>query len=129
MKNATARGQPGVAFSNSSNTNHIRTAIASAPAAPAQDLHQQLTADNGIPIACFWKSPRDRTRAVQVTLKSYQGHAYVDSRIYAMGPDGRMRPTEKGIAIGVTKLPQFAAAIGNALRKAHTLGLITARSS
>ena len=85
-------------------------------------------AGDGIHIAALWKSRRDRRQAIQVSLRSYEGHPYVDARVYATNPFGRMVPTTKGITVGVAKLPQFAKAIGDALRMAHKLGL-TAVSS
>ncbi|MBY9051662.1 hypothetical protein K7462_30765, partial [Pseudomonas fluorescens] len=84
---------------------------------------------NGIGIASFWKSPRNRREAVQVSLRQYEGHAYADFRVYAMDSAGRLVPTTRGIAIGLKTLPQFCKAAGDALRRATAMGLLTMGST
>src|SRR5262245_19434469 len=79
---------------------------------------QEQLANGGIHVASFWKSPRNRREAIQVSLKSYEGHPYLDARVYAMDVFGRMQPTHKGIAVGCKMLPQFSKAIGDGLRRA-----------
>jgi hypothetical protein len=119
------QGPPG----SSSDISYSNRQILSETTRPAQtSVHQQL-ADGGIHVAALWKSPRNRREAIQVSLRSYEGHPYVDARIFAMDASGRMRPTQRGIAVGVKTLPLFAKPVGDALRKATQLGLITAGSS
>jgi hypothetical protein len=97
--------------------------------APAQAAHATTTSCDIAHIAAFWKSPRNRREAIQVSLKSYDGHPYLDARVYATDARGRMVPTQRGIAVGVKTLGQFSKAVGDGYRKALQLGLITAGSS
>jgi hypothetical protein len=124
MKNATPGGNRVVALSTSDSVDGNR--IVSDRTAPTQhELLRQLT-ESGIPIASFWKGPRNRREAIQVSLKSYEGHAYLDARVHSMDASGRMVPTPRGVAVGVKTLPLFAKAIGDGLRKAALLGLTVA---
>ena len=76
-----------------------------------------------IEIAKFWKNRR-RAESVHVTLSEYEGHAIINVRIYSTGSDGIDRPTTKGIALSVRKLPELASALAKAETKARALGLI-----
>ncbi len=81
-----------------------------------------------IALAAIWRGPRDRSRAIQLALRNYNGTQYLDVREYR-DSCGFMTPTTRGITISPAQLPKFAAAVGAALRKAHALGIVTARSS
>ena len=122
MKNPTTRLAPRGGFSASGNVSSTKARIVPEANIPAQ-------AETDISIASFWKSPRNRREAVQVSIRSYEGHRFADFRVYATDASGRMVPTSRGIGIGLKILPQFAKAAGDALRKAHQLGLMTAVSS
>ena len=74
-------------------------------------------------ISKFWKNRR-RNESVHVTLSEYEGHSLINVRVYATGTDGVDRPTPKGIAIGIGKLPELARALSTAETKARELGLI-----
>lgn len=76
-----------------------------------------------IEIAKFWKN-RQRNEFLRVSLSEYEGHCLINVRIYSIGTDGIDRPTPKGVAMGVRKLPELAAAVAKALAKARELGLI-----
>jgi Transcriptional Coactivator p15 (PC4) len=76
-----------------------------------------------IEVAKWWKSRR-RDIAVVVSLSAYEGHNLVNVREHFIGSDGCMRPTTKGLAMVVRRLPEFAAALAKALAKARELGLI-----
>jgi Transcriptional Coactivator p15 (PC4) len=76
------------------------------------------------PIAKFWKSPRDRRAHVRVDLGEYEGHPLINVRVWETGSDGIDRPTKKGIALTVRKLPELHAAITKALAKARELSLL-----
>lgn len=89
--------------------------------APATHAHDPLA--EPVPIVKFWKN-RQRNESVHVDLSSYEGHPLVNVRVYATGSDGIDRPTTKGIALGIRKLPELAAGITKALAKARELGLI-----
>jgi Transcriptional Coactivator p15 (PC4) len=77
-----------------------------------------------IGIAKFWKSPRDHAAHIRIELSEFKGHPLVNVRIWETGSDGVDRPTVKGIALGIAKLPELAAGIAKALAKARELGLI-----
>jgi Transcriptional Coactivator p15 (PC4) len=76
-----------------------------------------------IEISKFWKNRR-RNESVHVTLSEYEGHCLINVRTYATGTDGIDRPTPKGVAMGIRKLPELAAAVTKALAKAKELGLL-----
>jgi hypothetical protein len=78
-----------------------------------------------IEICKFWKS-RDHSAHVRIEISEYHGHRLINLRIWQTGTDGIDRPTVKGIALSVRKLPELAAGIDKALRKAIELGLIKA---
>jgi hypothetical protein len=138
MKNAPGGGiRAGASKSSDRNTEKLHFTEAARPA----QAHQITTrpqasssasaalGNGGVLIASFWKSPRNRSEAIQIALKSYEGHAYLDARVYATDAGGRMVPTSRGIAVGVKTLAQFTKAIGDGYRKAAQMGLITAASS
>jgi Transcriptional Coactivator p15 (PC4) len=77
-----------------------------------------------IPICKFWKSARDRSRHVRIEISEHLGHRLVNVRIWETGSDGIDRPTVKGIALAVRKLPELADGIAKALAKARELGLL-----
>jgi hypothetical protein len=74
-------------------------------------------------VAKFWKS-RNRTEHIRVDLSEYEGRAIINVRIWQTGTDGIDRPTPKGIAMSVLKLPELASALAKAETKARELGLI-----
>jgi hypothetical protein len=76
-----------------------------------------------VPIAKFWKN-RGRNESLHVALSEYEGHNLINVRIYSTGTDGIDRPTPKGIAMSVRKLPELARALAKAEAKARELGLI-----
>ena len=76
-----------------------------------------------ITIAKFWKNRR-RSESVHVTLSEYEGHSLINVRVYATGTDGIDRPTTKGVAMGIGKLPALAKALVTAEAKARELGLL-----
>jgi hypothetical protein len=77
-----------------------------------------------VEIAKFWKNRR-RVESVHVALSEYEGHALINVRIYATGTDGIDRPTQKGVAMSVRKLPELARALANAESRARELGLLS----
>ena len=58
-------------------------------------------------IAKLWKS-RDHRVHVRVDLGEHKGHPLVNIRIWETGTDGIDRPTVKGVALGIRKLPPGA---------------------
>ena len=74
-------------------------------------------------IAKFWKS-RNRNEHVRVDLSEYEGRTLINIRVWQTGSDGVDRPTVKGIAMAVSKLPELASALAKAEAKARELGLL-----
>lgn len=78
-----------------------------------------------VEIAKFWKN-RQRRVAIVVLLRSYEGFNLIDLREHFVGADGCMKPTTKGSAMSVRRLPELAAGIMKALKRARELGLLDA---
>jgi hypothetical protein len=76
-----------------------------------------------VEIAKFWKN-RGRHESVRVTLSQYEGRPLINVRVYSTGTDGIDRPTPKGIAMEIRKLPELAKALALAETKARALGLL-----
>jgi hypothetical protein len=77
-----------------------------------------------VPIAKFWKSPRDRTRHVRLEISEWQDHTLLNIRVWQTGSDGVDRPTKQGIALTVSKIPELARALARAETTAREMGLI-----
>jgi hypothetical protein len=76
-----------------------------------------------VEIAKFWKNRR-RSESVHVSLSEYEGHCLINVRVYLTGIDGIDRPTPKGVAMGIRKLPELAQALVKAEAQARSLGLL-----
>jgi Transcriptional Coactivator p15 (PC4) len=63
-----------------------------------------------IEIAKFWKS-RNHAEHVRVDISEYKGHSIINVRVWQTGSDGVDRPTTRGIAMSVRKLPELASAL------------------
>jgi hypothetical protein len=74
-------------------------------------------------ISKFWKS-RNHSEHVRVELTEYQGHTLINVRLWQTGSDGIDRPTVKGVALAVRKLPELASALARAEIRARELGLL-----
>jgi hypothetical protein len=74
-------------------------------------------------IAKFWRS-RNHAEHIRVELSEYEGHPLVNVRLWQTGSDGIDRPSKKGIALSVRRLPELASALAKAEIKARELGLI-----
>lgn len=122
MKNPRPRCHPSGGLSVSSDSNSNRNAIVSATVSTPQALP--------IIIAKFWRD-RHRKESVVLQLRSYQDAPLVDLRLFETGSDGIDRPTTKGLALSIKRLPALADAFASANREAHRLGLFgtTGRSS
>jgi hypothetical protein len=86
-------------------------------------MSARITLPEPVVISKFWKS-RNHTEHVRVELSEYQGHPLINVRVWQTGSDGIDRPTTKGIALAVRKLPALAAALARAEIKAREIGLI-----
>jgi Transcriptional Coactivator p15 (PC4) len=76
-----------------------------------------------VEVAKLWKSRRHDI-AIVVSLSTFEGQTIFDIRQHSIGADGIMRPTTKGLAMVVRRLPEIAAAIGKAIAKAKELHLL-----
>ena len=81
------------------------------------------TLPEAVVISKFWKNRR-RNESVRVSLSEYEGHSIIDVRVFATGTDGIDRPTPRGVAMGIRRLPELSRALVKAEAKARELGLI-----
>jgi hypothetical protein len=70
----------------------------------------------------FWANRRGET--IRVQFREFEGRALIDLRKHFTDKTGKLQATKKGLALVIARLPQLAAAINEALAKAHALGLI-----
>jgi Transcriptional Coactivator p15 (PC4) len=75
-----------------------------------------------IEVAKFFKNRRKDV--IVVSLSTYEGTNLVDVRQHFTNDQGQNRPTQKGIALAVLRLPDLAKAVNKALAKAKELGLL-----
>jgi hypothetical protein len=76
-----------------------------------------------ITITKFWKNRR-RNESVHVSLSEYEGRPLISVRVYETGTDGIDRPTTKGVAVAIQRLPELARAFAKAEAKAREMGLL-----
>jgi hypothetical protein len=76
-----------------------------------------------IEVSKFWTNRKGE--AVCVTLSTFEGRNICDLRGYFTDAEGKLRPTKKGLAIVVLRLPELAAAVTKALKLAREHGLLT----
>jgi hypothetical protein len=86
-------------------------------------MSPRVTLPESIEIAKFWKNRR-RNESVHVSLSEYEGRCLINVRVYCTGTDGIDRPTPKGVAMGIRKLPELARTLVKAEAKARELGLL-----
>jgi hypothetical protein len=86
---------------------------------------RRKTLDAPVEIAKFFKNRR-RSDVIVTTLSTYQDKNIVDVRQYFTNERGQLRPTAKGVAMGIGRLVELHASITKALAKARELGLIPA---
>jgi Transcriptional Coactivator p15 (PC4) len=82
----------------------------------------RVTLPEPVEVAKFFKN-RSKD-VIVVSLSTFEGHNLVDVRQHFHNDKGQMRPTSKGVAMVVLRLPDLAKAINKALAKAQELGLI-----
>jgi hypothetical protein len=85
-------------------------------------MSPRRTLDEPIVVHQFWKNRKHD--AIIVSLSTYEGRNLVDVRQHFMTKEGKLAPTQKGLAIVVLRLPELAAGIAKALTKARELGLL-----
>jgi len=83
------------------------------------------------PVEIFkmWKSPRNRKQTIVGAVKQYEGHTFLDCRLFDTNAEGQAVPTTKGVTVGIAQLPQFVAGVNKALAMARELGLIDREGS
>jgi hypothetical protein len=81
------------------------------------------TPDNPIEIAKFWRN-RQRQISIVVALREYEGQTLIDCREYFTDKAGCMRPSTKGLAMSIRRLPELSRALRLALEKARALDLL-----
>jgi hypothetical protein len=67
---------------------------------------------------------RRRDKVIVVSLSAYEETNIVNVREYFVGSDGCMRPTTRGIAMSVRRLPELSRAVRRALETARSLNLL-----
>ncbi|UQR67718.1 hypothetical protein LRP30_21765 [Bradyrhizobium sp. C-145] len=77
-----------------------------------------------VEVAKLWKSPRNRKQTIVIAIKHYEGHTFLDCRMFGTNEQGQSVPTQRGVTVGIARLPEFAAGVAKALAKARELGLI-----
>jgi hypothetical protein len=80
------------------------------------------TLDEPVVIDRFWKNRRKD--AIVTTLSTFEGRNLVDVRQHFMNSEGKLQPTQKGVAIVVLRLPDLAKAVNKAMERARELGLL-----
>jgi hypothetical protein len=81
-----------------------------------------VTLAEPVEVAKFFKNRRKEV--IVVSLSTFEGRNIVDVRQHFHNEQGLMRPTSKGVAMVVLRLPELAKAINKALAKAQELGLL-----
>jgi hypothetical protein len=87
-------------------------------------MSEQILIPEPIIISKLWKSSRNRSQHVRVELSEHEGRPLIHVRIWQTGADGIDRPTTRGIAMAVRKLPELSSALTKAETKARELGLL-----
>ena len=75
-----------------------------------------------IEIGKFFKNRKGDIVVVQI--KELEGVIFADARQFFTDTDGISRPTKKGLAISLHRLPELVALLEKTLAKARELGLI-----
>ena len=56
--------------------------------------------------------PKNSRETIRFRLGEYQGHKFVDMRVFAIEEGKAPAPTKKGLAVSPALWPQFKAALG-----------------
>jgi hypothetical protein len=91
---------------------------------PNSRRNDRRTIDEPIEIAKFWKSGRNRKNSIVIAIKQYEGHTFLDCRVFGTNSEGQTVPTAKGITVGMLRMSEFVRAVQKAHAKAIELGLI-----
>ena len=69
----------------------------------------------------FWRNRSGES--VRIQLCEFKGRLLVDLRVHVMR-DGKLVPTQKGLSLSITRLPELALAVARALKEARRRGLL-----
>jgi Transcriptional Coactivator p15 (PC4) len=69
-------------------------------------MSPRVTLPEPVEVAKFFKT-RWRNESVHVSLSEYEGHCLINIRVYRTGTDGIDRPTSKGVALAIARLPNL----------------------
>jgi len=115
------------AASSSDSKDQAKKVLSDYGAVPQAQSANTSQLSEGIHLAAISRGPRDRTRAINFSLREFNGHEFLDIRQYRSS-SGFMIRTDKGLTISIAQLGKFAHAAGNAYRRAVALGLTRASS-
>jgi len=76
-----------------------------------------------VTIAEWWKNRRGES--IRLTLTTWQGRNIADLRVWCTSPEGKLKPSAKGIACDIKHLAKLKGAFAKAEAKARELHLIT----
>ena len=79
-------------------------------------------AEDRPPVHKMWRDRRGN--ALYFALRSYEGRAFADIRVYYTNSSGVLAPTPKGITFALNKLPEVAKALSKMCAEARELGLL-----
>jgi hypothetical protein len=77
-----------------------------------------------IEVAKIWKSPRNKRHTIHFVYREYEGHPYLDIRVFTLNEKGEAVPTKAGVTVTPVRLEEFSAAVVKAVAKGRELGLI-----
>jgi hypothetical protein len=69
---------------------------------------------------------KNSTEEIRIRLAAWHGSNIIDLRVYTAfaDSDGERRPTKRGLALGLHRLPELAEAVETALAEARRRGLL-----
>lgn len=56
--------------------------------------------------------PKNPLEKLCISLREYQGHPFIDIRLYFLGDDEQWHPTKKGITVSPSQWEEFVIAVG-----------------
>jgi hypothetical protein len=87
-------------------------------------MTRRPTLEAPVEVAKFWKSARNRRQSIVIAIKQYEGHTFLDCRLFDTNASGQSVPTAKGLTVGMARLLEFATGVTGAVARARELGLL-----
>lgn len=75
-------------------------------------MTDQTTATERIVVGQITKNARE---TIKVSVEEWHGRRIVNARVYFRAEDGEMRPSRKGLAISVDRLPELVEVLTRAM--------------